>query len=227
MTEPTSVDLTLWVDVPMTGLRPMWARTYQETFPAPPPSTVFGMLLSLAGVERGNRDRHSGVRMAIALAENADTELWQRREKARLLRKFRRVAQNPGKGKIADPMADRRPDYQELLLGLQFWLWLDDTYSQLSLSDAVRSALDPDRRGAVIRHGALCLGESSHMVNDIRVDLPGGKGRFVAPSERGDLTMPVWTDHVSDRSRMRTFEIRDLDEVWRYPPEDCWVDISP
>ena len=162
--------------------------------------------------------------MAIALAENADTELWQRREKARLLRKFRRIAQ---KRKNADPLADRRPDYQELLLGLQFWLWLDDTYSQLSLSDAVRSALDPDRRGAMIRHGALCLGESSHMVNDIRVNLPGGQGRFVAPSERGDLAMPVWTDHVSDRSRVRTFEIRDLDDICRYPPEDCWIEMAP
>lgn len=227
MTEPTSVDLALWVDVPMTGLRPMWARTYQETFPAPPPSTVFGMLLSLAGVEREDRDRHSGIRMAIALAENADTELWQRREKARVLRKFRRVAQNPGKGKIADPLADRRPDYQELLLGLQFWLWLDDACSQLSLSDSVRRALDPDLRGEVIRHGALCLGESSHMINDIRVDLPRGKGRFVAPSERGYLTMPIWTDHVSDRSRMQTFEIRDPDEIYRFPPEDCWIDIAP
>lgn len=227
MTERSSADLVLKVDVPVTSLRPTWARAYQETYPAPPPSTVYGMLLSLAGVEREARERYSGVRIAIALAENEDLRIWQRREKVRVLRKFRRLAQNPGRDKIVDPLADRRPDYQELLLGLQFWLWLDDASSHRSLSDAVREALDPDRRAAVIRHGALCLGESSHLVNDIRVDLPRGKGRFVVLNERGFLTMPTWTDHAKDRSRVQTFEIGNIEDVSREPSEESWIEISP
>ena len=44
--------LCLFVDVPMSSFRPMWSREYQETYPAPPPSTIYGMLLSLIGVER-------------------------------------------------------------------------------------------------------------------------------------------------------------------------------
>ena len=224
MTPPTTGTLALWVEVPMTGLRPMWARSYQETYPAPPPSTVFGMLLALVGVERENRRRHVGVRIALALSENRDGDLWQRREKARVLRKLRRVAQS---ARNADPLADRRPDYQELLLGLQFWLWVDDAHAQHSLSDAVRAALDPGRRGEVVRHGALSLGESSHMVNDIRVDLPQGKGRFVAPCERGFLAMPIWSDHGGDRPVLGTFEIREPVDLCSDPPDDCWIRISP
>ena len=217
--------LALWVEVPMTGLRPMWARTYQETYPAPPPSTVYGMLLSLAGVEREHKDRHAGLRVAIALAENEGGDLWQRREKARLLRKFRRLAQS---AKNADPLADRRPDYQELLLGVQFWVWVDDVHARQPLGDAIRAALDPDRRGEVVRHGALCLGESSHMVDEIRIDVPSGRGSFVGPCERGFLTMPVWTDHVREgRPVVQTFEIRDAEDVGREPPADCWISITP
>ena len=86
MTGAASVEsdtLVLRVDVPMTGLRPMWAREYQETYPAPPPSTIYGMLLSLVGVERRDKNRHAGLRIALALAENTEESLWQRREKGR------------------------------------------------------------------------------------------------------------------------------------------------
>ena len=209
----------------MAGLRPMWARSYQETYPAPPPSTVYGMLLSLVGVERSDRDRHAGVRIALALAKNQSDEVWQRREKARILRKFRRVAQTK---RSADPLADRRPDYQEVLLGLQFWLWVDDAHAQHPLTDAVRAALDPDRRAEVVRHGALCLGESSHMVNDIRVRSPRGRAQFVAPCDGGFLTMPVWTDYrLRGRPVVQSFEIRDPEIVGAEPPHDCWIAVGP
>ena len=227
MTTLTPGTLVLRVDVPLTGLRPMWARSYQETYLAPPPSTVFGMLLALVGVERENKERYAGVRIAMALIESTDGDMWERREKARILRKFRRLPQNPSKKKRIDPLAERRPDYQELLLGLQFWLWIDDADTENLLTDAVRAALDPARRGAIARHGALSLGESSHLINDIRVDLPRGRGRFVVPYERGFLSMPIWSDHRQDRPMVGTFEIRAPIDLPRDPPEECWIRISP
>ncbi len=225
-TVPDSSDiLTLRVDVPMAGLRPMWAREYQETYPAPPPSTVYGMLLSLVGLEREDKDRHSGLRIVLALAEHTAESLWRRQEKGRVFRKFRRVAQSK---RDADPLADRRPDYQELLLGLEFWTWVDDSQTKCPLSDKIRMALDPERRSEVVRHGALCLGESSHMVNEISLDRPHGKGRFVAPCENGFLSMPVWSNYgATGRPTLVNFEIREPEELPNDPPDDCWIIIAP
>ena len=208
----------------MTGLRPMWAREYQETYPAPPPSTIYGMLLSLVGVEREDKNSHTGLRIALALAENAEESLWQSREKGRIFRKFRRVAQSK---RDADSLADRRPDYQELLLGLRFWLWIDDSRAEHPLCDEICKALDPEKRGEIVRHGALCLGESSHMVNEITKDRPQGEGRFVSPCKNGFLSMPVWSDHKNDRPTLLNFEIRELAELPNNPPNDCWITIAP
>ena len=220
----TSDIVALKVDVPMTGLRPMWAREYQETYPAPPPSTIYGMLLSLIGVEREDKNKHAGVRIAIAIAENTESSFWQRREKGRIFRKFRRVAQAK---KNADPLADRRPDYQELLLGLEFWLWIDDSLASHPLCGEIYKALDPEKRGGIVRHGALCLGESSHMVNEVAKARPRGRGRFVAPCRKGFLSMPVWSDHQNDQPTVRNFEIRDPEELTDNPPADCWITVAP
>ena len=326
--------LILRVDVPMTGLRPMWAREYQETYPAPPPSTIYGMLLSLVGVEREHKKRYAGLRIAIAMAENTEDSFWQRREKGRILRKFRRVARttdapssllskeikkrifgNSGilgkaqktlpeeiddtfinrwkkcvdskikdfrselwetandkearkrftefieeclrkiaeffsdnfpefdenetqnalneirqavlSGKIVDPLVDRRPDYQELLLGLEFWLWIDDSQASHPLCGEIRKALDPEKRGEIVRHGALCLGESSHMVNEVAKDRPRGRGRFVAPCEKGFLSMPVWSDYKENRPTVLNFEIREPEGLTDNPPPDCWITVAP
>lgn len=227
MTDVTSTEsnmLVLRVDVPITGLRPMWAREYQETYPAPPPSTVYGMLLSLVGVERADKNMYTNLRIAIALAENTKDSFWQRREKGRVFRKFRRVAQAKNN---ADPLADRRPDYQELLLGLEFWLWIDDSQTSHSLCGEIRKALDPERRSEIVRHGALCLGESSHMVNEVTKDRPRGRGCFVAPSDKGVLSMPVWSDHKEDRPTVLNFEIREPKELTDSPPSDCWIAVAP
>ncbi len=216
--------LILRVDVPMAGLRPMWAREYQETYPAPPPSTVYDMLLSLVGVERENKGKYAGLRIVLALAENTTDSLWRGREKGRVFRKFRRVAQSK---KDADPLADRRPDYQELLLGLEFWIWVNDSRVKRPLSNQIRMALDPERRGVIVRHGALCLGESSHMVNEIAVGRPRGKGCFVAPSEREFLSMPVWSDHETNRPTLLNFESREPEELPRDPSDGCWIPLAP
>ena len=59
--------ICFFVDVPICAFRPNWSREYQDTFPFPPPATVFGMLLSLAGVDWMEKSNYSGVKLAIAL----------------------------------------------------------------------------------------------------------------------------------------------------------------
>lgn len=214
--------LCLFVDAPMASFRPMWSREYQETYPAPPPSTIYGMLLSLVGVEREEKERHVGVKIALALQDRLGT--------GRIFRKFRRVAQSK---KNADPLTDRRPDYQELVLWLKFWLWVDDTEANNPLAEKIGEALDKDRRKTIIRHGALCLGESSHMVNEIKfaagnVSPTENEGRFLVRDKTGFLTMPVWTDHRNDIPYVETFTLLEPESLPAYPwEEEKWITVSP
>ena len=94
------------VEVPVCAFRPYASREYQDTFPVPPPSSVYGMLLSLLGVPREHKDCHRGAEMAIAV------ELLP--GKAKVFRKLRR----------GDDLEDTRPDYQDLLMDLTLWVWL-------------------------------------------------------------------------------------------------------
>src|SRR5215213_302197 len=56
--------ITLHVEVPYASFRKSYARSFAETYPLPPPATIYGMLLSLVG-ERF-RSRHEGTRLAFA-----------------------------------------------------------------------------------------------------------------------------------------------------------------
>ncbi len=57
--------IALRVDVPIASFPTSRSREYRETYPVPPPSTVYGMLLSLVG--ETDRYNHCGVKVAIAL----------------------------------------------------------------------------------------------------------------------------------------------------------------
>ena len=218
--------LSLFIDVPMAAFRPRWAREYQESYPVPPPATLFGMLLSLVGVEREDKAKFAGIELAIAVSESS----WENGApvRGRVFRKFRRVGQS---AKNPDPLADRRPDYQELILWLSLWLWLREPANDNveSLVDKVKQALNPERRNEIVRHGALCLGESSHLINDIHQAVPDGEGRFLVCNKKGFLTMPVWVDHRQDKSRLETFSLCPPQQLSSEPPENehCWITISP
>ena len=99
-----------------------------------------------------------------------------------------------------------RPDYQQLLTGVELIVWLDSTGEENgtpNLEKRVAEALDPTRRGRINRFGGLSLGESTHMVNDVRrfdgnrIDV--GQNSTAAVfliAEKGRMTLPVWVDHV-------------------------------
>lgn len=57
--------IALRVEVPIASFPISRSREYLETYPVPPPSTVYGMLLSLVG--ETDRYRHCGVKLAIAM----------------------------------------------------------------------------------------------------------------------------------------------------------------
>ena len=205
--------LSLRVDVPLCSLRPFEARDYQETLPAPPPATVVGMLLSMAGVDGDRVGHFVGNRLGLAIQEEPPVST--------VLRKMRRDAASSELTKQGIPQF--RPEYQELLSGLTFWVDIErQPDAPEDLAETVRRAIEEPE--SVDRYGALSLGESAFMVDAVSiVDAPPEDVLVLRPSEGGFLTMPVWTD-FQDRSRT---ELRRFDLVEGELAEDDLVRIGP
>src|SRR2546426_966838 len=101
----------LYVSIPIACFRVPRAREYFETFPCPPPSTVYGMLLSMVG--EINRRAHEGAEIAIALLSEPHYSV--------VLRTLWRVkAKNAGPG-LGN---NRRPDFQEILSDTRLAVWI-------------------------------------------------------------------------------------------------------
>ncbi|GIW99938.1 MAG: type I-MYXAN CRISPR-associated protein Cas5/Cmx5/DevS [Pirellulaceae bacterium] len=201
--------LALWVEVPICAFRPHESREYQDTHPFPPPSAVYGMLLSLCGVRREDKGQHQGVRMALAIESPP--------ERAKVFRKFRRGKE----------LGDLRPDYQDLLIGLKLWVWLatGSDQGQPPLVERIVAALD--RPQHVNRFGGLSLGESSYLVDSINLREPEDRQimHFLKPDPAGFYNLPIWVDHENNRNRRVRFNIEQT------PVADgvrkCWVQVEP
>ena len=65
-----------------------------------------------------------------------------------------------------------------------------------SLSDRVAAALA--RPSGINRFGGLSLGESTHLIDELRALRPAdhGEGRLLLGDMEGDLALPTWADHI-------------------------------
>jgi CRISPR-associated protein Cas5t len=182
--------LRLLVDVPVCAFRPYASREYQDTYPVPPPSAVYGMLLSLVGVPRRDKDRHRGVAMALAVEAPPP--------RSRVFRKLRR-----GEDK-ATSAPKYRPDYQDVLTDLQLWVWLDPGQDQAvpDLPSCVTEALA--NPAEISRFGGLSLGESSYLIDTLSMNqTPPPELVFLRPDPRGFHHLTTWVDH-RDQSKTRS-----------------------
>lgn len=204
--------IALQVEIPIACFRQSRAREYVETYPVPPPSTVYGMLLSLSG--ETNRYYHCGVRLAIALLSQP--------EKSTVIRTFRRF-----KKKDFHDSSNSRPDYQELLSDIQLVIWVE------SGTDSGQPTL-PERLGlafanpaSVSRFGGLCLGESRDLVNAVTLlpeNYQGELLRWLVQDQDGLLTLPYWVDHVgSQGTRWLRYSLQEANQG--QPPERAWTEI--
>jgi CRISPR-associated protein Cas5t len=181
--------LGLYVSVPIACFRKGLAREYLESEQLPPPATCYGFLLSLAG--ETDRRRHVGCRVTPMLLNRPEMSV--------VLRTVWRVKKTP-----LGSAGNTRPDYQQLLSPVELVVWLDsaDEASGEHLEDRVLRALE--KPASVERFGGLCLGESTHLVDEVSLwdqvkDRPehrGRSGRAFLLVERGRLTLPIWVDHV-------------------------------
>jgi CRISPR-associated protein Cas5t len=182
----------MYVTVPIASFRRGAAREYWETLPLPPPSTVYGFLLSMVG--EVNRERHVGARCTAGVIGQPD--------ESTVLRKLWRIKDKKlglGNG------ANVRPDYQELLTDVRLVIWLDSGEEKQSrvdtLQQRVAASLTSDGRHQIKRFGGLSLGESTHMVDEVlpierAPNLSGESVRLFVIDKSGNFTLPVWVDHV-------------------------------
>jgi CRISPR-associated protein Cas5t len=205
--------IVLKVEVPIASFRESRAKDYIASYMVPPPSSVYGMLLSFVG--EVNRYQHCGVKLAMAFLSIP--------EKSVLLRKIRRF-----KDKDLNSPENSRPDYQEVLTEIEMVVWLDASQdkSEPNLAQRVQQGLtDPS---SIDRFGSLCLGESSHLVDSIDL-LPNGyeEGRlqWLVRERFGWLTLPYWVDHVgSAGTRWERYKLIESGD--REPIEENWTQIE-
>jgi CRISPR-associated protein Cas5t len=205
--------LTLYVKVPFATFRESYAREYGKTYIAPPPATVYGMLLSLVG--ETDMKRHCGVNLAIALLREP--------EKFRVLRQLRRFK----KSRLNAP-ENQSPAYQEVLSNIELMISIAsfEEVKRPNLAERVEQALiDPN---SVRRFGCLSLGESNDLVNTLKLvseDYSQSKKLWLVQSKEGSLTLPYWVDHVGSRNtRWLRYSLEEREN--HSPPDLAWTIIQ-
>ena len=233
----------LYVEVPYASFRKSYARSFAETYPLPPPATVYGMLLSLVG-ER-YRQRHVGVRMAFAYKcrkQNESCEEGCLPQVATTLRKLSRFKY----GTISTEAKRKtsKPDFIETLCGIEFLCWIDSLRENVSpigksrdhseastqtLEQRIFTALESP--AAVNRYSVLSLGLSDDAVNDVHLcrTIKGNWHRLL-PREKGKMELPIWVDHTGSAwTRWQRFEFEETASPITESPgtsEWAWTEIN-
>lgn len=213
----TTTVVALFISAPIAAFRVPQAREYLESFPCPPPATVYGALLSLVGETA--RFAHAGAEVAIAQLSHPARSV--------VLRTLWRV-KDPHKNPGTDE--NKRPDFQELLCDVRLAVWVragQAESAQPSLAERVVSALAIP--SAVRRFGGLALGESTHLIDELR-PLRGDDSEtavFLVRAPDGPLALPLWPDHVGSARTGWVQCGREERPLSNVPAEDCWIAIVP
>ena len=203
-------DVSLLITIPVCSFRKGYAREYLESEDAPPPSTVYGFLLSMVGEE--DRYKYMGTHIALAFLKKPEKSIiirttWRMKNKSLPL----------GVGN------NRSPDYQEILTGLTLAVWVNKG----ELAERIKAVQTKSER--VERYGGLSLGESRDLVNDILwfPKWPQERGYWLIRDSQGELPLPVWVDHVGSKGTVwRQFRMEE--GILETPPEndDRWITIE-
>ena len=210
--------ITLHIEVPYASFRKSYARSFAETYPFPPPATVYGMLLSYVGEYL--RASHIGVKLAFAYKDQPKI--------ATTLRKLSRykygVASKQSK-------VGNAPDYIETLCNIDFICWVDSSSEKkqkgLSLEQRLVEAIQSPEQ--ITRKGLVCLGLSDDTINDMSlVENIEGKWHWLNPNNTGQIELPIWVDHVgSYHTRWQRFDFEASPSVIHSTPSiEKFIEIS-
>jgi CRISPR-associated protein Cas5t len=178
--------IALHIEVPYASFRKSYARSFAETYPFPPPATVYGMLLSYVG--EYFRASHVGVRLAFAY-----------KQQPRIATTIRKLSRYKYGVASKQSKVGNAPDFVETLCNIEFICWVDSSTEkrnatrslELRLVEAIQS---PE---LISRTGLVCLGLSDDTINDLSLMKNiEGKWHWLNPSNTGQIELPIWVDHV-------------------------------
>ncbi|MFN4278931.1 type I-MYXAN CRISPR-associated protein Cas5/Cmx5/DevS [Thermosynechococcus sp.] len=203
--------MQLYIHCPCTSFPRSFARDYKETYCYPPPSTVYGMLLSLVGEE--NMERHRGVKLAIGIIGD-DPPI------SRILRKQRHHKFSTKHLGTYPTSQFSKPNYYELLTDLKLAVKVDSSEEAETQNLAQRLNIALSTPSEINRFGGLSLGESWALVNGVRCYREcDGSIRWLVKDNRGSISLPIWIDRCTNQGTFQRFK---LDSNFG---ENCWVTI--
>lgn len=202
---------TLYIDCPCTSFPRSFARDYKETYLYPPPSTIYGFLLSLVG--ESDMTAHLGVKLAMGIIGNKPAI-------SRIIRKQR--SHKFGKKHLGTypPSQYSKPNFQELLTDIKVVIKLDSSEESAKIKLDERVAIALTSPEEITRFGGLSLGESWALINGIRpYRETDGNVNWLVKDCRGLIGLPVWINRQNQRGTFQRFSFGEFNS-------DCWVKIK-
>lgn len=189
--------MQLYLDCPCTSFPRSFARDYKETYCYPPPSTVYGLLLSLIG--EIDMEAHRGVKLALGIIGD-DPPI------SRIVRKQRHHKFSKTHMGTYPTSKFSKPNHQELLTDLQVAVKVDsgEETAIVKLVDRVAIALASPSQ--ITRFGGLSLGESWAMVNGVRPYRESdGDIRWLIRDDRGLISLPIWINRKTGQGTFQRY----------------------
>jgi CRISPR-associated protein Cas5t len=207
----------LYLECPCTSFPRSFARDYKETYHYPPPSTLYGFLLSLVGEK--DLTAHLGFKLAIGVigCEPPISHI-VRKQRHHKYAGDAELFEKHGEG-VYPTQNFSKPNHQELLTSVQIAIQIssDEESSQLKLTERVKTALSAPEN--ISRFGGLSLGESWALVNGIRAYRDSdGAIQWLTKDNRGIINLPVWINRKTGQGTFQRFSLGDFNE-------SCWVSI--
>lgn len=199
--------------------RPPMRSDYVESYVVPPPSTVYGALLSLVG--ETDPTRHVGCRVTASHVCHAGTQIV-------LAHAWRQKTPGNPRG-VGDNKTIR---FEEIFHDVQIILWVDSSDESTTPTLEQRLIQAENRRFRGRRFGIPCVGNATDTIHAHQIihNPPHQVTTFLlpgpVPERRRSVCMPVWVDFskYGPPNRAITGYYVPLDTA---PPVDRMPQIAP
>lgn len=211
----------LYLECPCTSFPRSFARDYKETYLYPPPSTIYGLLLSWVGEE--DLTAHLGVKLGIGLI--GDIPLISRIVRKQRHHKFdnggtdhKKRVKDYGEG-VYPPSQFSKPNFQELLTDLRVVVLIDSSGESATVKLDERIAIALATPEQITRFGGLSFGESWALINGIRLyRTEDGAIQWLVKDNRGLIGLPIWINRETSQGTFQRFSLGEFSD-------QCWTEI--